>query len=324
MLNSDAYLQENPQYIVVFERPSPENADLLARVLKAPYVQGAVQSRATRTVLQRRNGVHARVYTRLGVAAANLTLEQVRALEAHPEVVQVARNLRRRLPPVYRNVVEGSDIEDARAAYLRGMRDMLNHLLGDPMPVALTSSVSMDSTGFRAPQLSDPWNRALEQLGLTAGYTGPTGHGVKIAVLDTGLDLKHPDLRLLEGNSASFVPDEPEIDDHYGHGTHCAGIIAATASPTSTGRYSVAPGAELLVGKVLNRYGYGDDDHILDGIDWAVDQGADIISLSLGGSRSSGQPFDDTYERVAQNFLDQNVLIAVSYTHLTLPTSDLV
>jgi subtilisin len=124
-------------------------------------------------------------------------------------------------------------------------------------------------------------------------------------VLDTGIDLNHPDFsdRFPGGNdTASFISGET-VQDGNGHGTHCAGVIAGASSSVGGRRYSVAPEAELIIGKVLSDAGQGYDDQIVDGIDWAVDAGAQVISMSLGSGRQPNEPYADLYETVAANHL---------------------
>lgn len=107
------------------------------------------------------------------------------------------------------------------------------------------------------------------------------GTGVTVAVLDTGVDPNHPDLKGKVIDKISFSKDESP-DDGNGHGTHVAGIIAGSGT-SSGGKYKgVAPGALLMNIKVLNDEGYGPASSIMQGIEYAVDNGADIISLSLG------------------------------------------
>jgi subtilisin family serine protease len=143
-------------------------------------------------------------------------------------------------------------------------------------------------------------------IGLDFSYSTATGAGVTVAVLDTGIDLDHPDFRgrFIEGADAvSFVEGE-DVRDLNGHGTHCAGVIAGPVSPACGTRYGVAPQVKLLVGKVLRgTEGEGYDSDILDGIDWAADQGAQIVSMSLGAPRNPGAPYNTVYERVAAHFL---------------------
>jgi len=112
------------------------------------------------------------------------------------------------------------------------------------------------------------------------------GSGIRIAILDTGIDLSHPDFYFSNGTSkivaeTSFTGES--TIDRYGHGTHCASIAAGTGV-ASTYRYvGVAPSAALLNVKVLDDTGEGLESWIISGIQWAVDNGADIISMSFGG-----------------------------------------
>jgi serine protease AprX len=114
---------------------------------------------------------------------------------------------------------------------------------------------------------------------------GWDGKGVRIAIVDTGIDPMHPDLQGRVVDMADWVGQGPV--DENGHGTHCAGIAAGSGAQ-SGGRYrGVAPGASIYAAKVLRRNGSGMMSDVMAGIDWAVDQGVQIISLSLGGSGSS-------------------------------------
>ena len=108
------------------------------------------------------------------------------------------------------------------------------------------------------------------------------GTGVKVAVLDTGIDPNHPDLKGKVVDKISFAKDESP-DDGNGHGTHVAGIIAGNGASSGGKFKGVAPGASLMNIKVLNNGGYGPASSIMEGIEYAVDNGADIISLSFGG-----------------------------------------
>ncbi|MHA3905116.1 S8 family serine peptidase [Castellaniella sp. WN] len=135
-----------------------------------------------------------------------------------------------------------------------------------------------------------------------------TGKGIRIAVLDTGLDLFHPDFAGRAIVSHSFVDGQP-VQDGNGHGTHCAGIAAGPAAPASQPRYGVAGEAELYVGKVLGDEGSGGDGGILEGIDWAVEHGCHIVSMSLGSPVEPGQGHSAVFEEVARRALAAGTLI---------------
>jgi len=115
------------------------------------------------------------------------------------------------------------------------------------------------------------------------------GSGIRIAILDTGIDSTHPDFNYPNGTSkiagaVSFTGES--TDDGFGHGTHCASIAAGTGAASSGQYVGVAPGAELLNVKVLDNQGEGLESWVVSGIQWAVDHDANILSMSFGGSVS--------------------------------------
>jgi subtilisin family serine protease len=126
-------------------------------------------------------------------------------------------------------------------------------------------------------------DKSVPQIGAPKAWAaGYNGKGVKIAVLDTGVDTTHPDLKDQVIESRNFTTAADALD-HFGHGTHVASIAAGTGA-RSHGTYTgVAPGAKILNGKVLDDTGSGDDSGILAGMEWAAAQGADVVNLSLGG-----------------------------------------
>ncbi|MFF2447967.1 S8 family serine peptidase [Neobacillus sp. NPDC058068] len=130
-------------------------------------------------------------------------------------------------------------------------------------------------------------DKSVPQIGApTAWESGYTGKGVKVAVLDTGIDPNHPDLADQIDEAKSFVPEET-VDDANGHGTHVASTVLGTGAASEGKNKGVAPEARLLVGKVLNNQGSGMESWIIEGMEWAA-HNAKIVSMSLGGGPSDG------------------------------------
>jgi subtilisin family serine protease len=117
-----------------------------------------------------------------------------------------------------------------------------------------------------------------------AWAAGVDGSGTTVAVLDSGYDAAHPDLAGQVVDARNFTSDPGGAEDLNGHGTHVASTVAGTGAASGGAEKGVAPGAKLLVGKVLNRSGNGQESWIIAGMQWAVDKGADVVNMSLGGS----------------------------------------
>ncbi|MFI1886862.1 S8 family peptidase [Streptomyces jumonjinensis] len=126
-------------------------------------------------------------------------------------------------------------------------------------------------------------NKSARQIGApTLWERHVKGKGVTVAVLDTGIDDTHDDLKGQVKAAENFT-SSPDAKDRYGHGTHVAGTVAGTGAKSGGTHTGIAPEATLLNAKVLDDTGSGDESGIIAGIDWAVAQNADIINLSVGG-----------------------------------------
>jgi subtilisin family serine protease len=124
---------------------------------------------------------------------------------------------------------------------------------------------------------------SAEQIGAPAAWqAGLDGKGVKVAVLDTGADFTHPDLAGRVAGKQDFSGSTDAVD-HFGHGTHVAATVAGVGPHPG-----VAPGAQLLIGKVLGDNGSGYESDIIAGMEWAAGQGARVINMSLGGPATDG------------------------------------
>ena len=125
------------------------------------------------------------------------------------------------------------------------------------------------------------------------------GQGVKVAILDTGV-IQHPDLiHNIKGGINFSTSDSKDFVDRAGHGTHVAGIIAAENN--EQGVVGVAPQADLYAVKVLGDSGSGSYEMIVKGIDWAIENGMDIISMSLGSPYPSDILHDALKRAYAKN-----------------------
>jgi subtilisin len=137
-------------------------------------------------------------------------------------------------------------------------------------------------------------------------FTG-NGSNIKVAVLDTGMDLGHPDFAGRPMVSATF--NGQPVQDLHSHGTHCIGTASGSKAPAGTiPRYGVATASRIFVGKVLSNSGSGTQAQILAGMNWAVQNRCEVISMSLG-SNSGVQP---SYTNAGQAALNNGCLIVAA------------
>lgn len=138
---------------------------------------------------------------------------------------------------------------------------------------------------------------------------GFTGQDVIVAIVDTGIDIQHPDF---EGRIADTTDYTGQgADDNNGHGTHVASIAAGSGA-ASDGKYrGVAPGATIIAAKVLGGDGSGSQSDVMAGIEWAVQKGARVINLSLGGPPT---PCDgsDALSELTDAAVDAGVVVCVA------------
>jgi subtilisin family serine protease len=146
----------------------------------------------------------------------------------------------------------------------------------------------------------------LQAVGATISTA--TGTGVRVAVLDTGLELNHPDLVGRTITTSSFITGQT-VQDGHGHGTHCIGTSCGPRKPATGPGYGIAYEAEIYAGKVLSNQGSGADGGILAGIAWAVTNGCAVVSMSLGAAVQPGTPFSPVYEEAASRALARGTLI---------------
>jgi len=249
-----------PKYIVVFKEEKKEkNIKTMSEILRVKP-EPRLPEFSTMMFFSPRTeeGTKPKLYQELGVAAADLDEEEIEKLNRADEVEAVVLNEERTIPPMPKKPYrpEGTapaaagHIDPRTLAYLQGKRDAYNEILN-----YLTESPQQKEE--RIPPfypLSHTINHSwcLDIIGIPPNYSTATGKGIKVAVLDTGIDLNHPDLTPAIKKTSSFIEGETVQDSIAGHGTHCAGIIAGPLNSAGNIRYGAAPDAELLIGKVLS------------------------------------------------------------------------
>ncbi|MGW7520970.1 S8 family peptidase [Streptomyces sp. NPDC054796] len=153
-------------------------------------------------------------------------------------------------------------------------------------------------------------DESVPQIGAPEAWqAGYDGSGVPVAVLDTGVDETHPDLagrQVAEKNFSSA----PDAVDRFGHGTHVASIVGGSGQKSGGTYKGVAPGAELLDGKVLDDEGFGTESQVVAGMQWAADEGAKVVNLSLGGADT--EETDPLEQAVDTLTAEENVLFVIA------------
>ncbi|MGW7413631.1 S8 family serine peptidase [Streptomyces sp. NPDC054863] len=190
-------------------------------------------------------------------------------------------NVARSLPPTPRAATRGPVLAPVGGVALKADKAKAADFWAD-----------VTSTGSRAgSDLSKLWldrkveatlERSTKQVDAPSAWAaGFDGKGTKVAVLDTGADAEHPDLKGRIAAARNFT-DSAGTNDAQGHGTHTGSTVGGSGAASEGKKKGVAPGTQLLNGKVLNDGGSGAESWIIAGMQWAVDQKADVVSMSLG------------------------------------------
>jgi subtilisin len=186
------------------------------------------------------------------------------------------------------------------ADYLRAYRDAVNNLYEK---ATTTEAAGIDTQ----PSFSDDTQSTWGLKATKVMNSLLTGSGMKVAVLDTGMDLQHPDFAGRSIVSQSFVPGE-NVQDGMGHGTHCIGTACGFKDQNGR-RYGIAHKSTIYVGKVLSNAGSGAGGWILAGMEWAIANGCQVISMSLGNTNPNPST---AYETVGRRALQNGCLIVAA------------
>ena len=195
---------------------------------------------------------------------------------------------------IFYAIEEGLSLE-----YLRGYRDAVDNLYEK----ATTEEVAGINTQCFADDIQFTWGLKATKVNKSV----LTGSGIKVAVLDTGMDLLHPDFAGRSIVSQSFVPGEA-VQDGNSHGTHCIGT-ACGFQDLNGRRYGIAYESTIYVGKVLSNAGSGQSGWILAGMEWAIANGCQVISMSLGNTTRTPST---AYETVGLRALQNGCLIVAA------------
>lgn len=169
-----------------------------------------------------------------------------------------------------------------QAGVLRVDNDDVVFALGKPAPAPQPAEEM--AWGVNRIDADHVWAEIWDQTALPVTKTDANaGQGIKVAIIDSGIDSDHPDLNVAGGYNA--IDSRKSWNDDFRHGTHVAGIVAALDN--EIGVIGTAPKVELYAVKVLNRRGIGFASDIIDGLQWSIDHGMQVANMSIGSSGSS-------------------------------------
>ncbi len=188
--------------------------------------------------------------------------------------------------------------------YIRGYRDSISHLYDQLSGTREALAGEAAAVSF-ADNAQFTWGLQATKVNSSQS----NGSGINVAILDTGFDLEHVDFVGRVIKSKSFIPGET-VQDGAGHGTHCTGTACGPQSPPSgVRRYGCAHAANIFIGKVLGNNGSSVAGSVVAGMDWAVTNGCQVISMSLGADVDQ---ISLAYETIGQRALDQGCLIVAA------------
>lgn len=293
--------QTTGRQVVVFADDEADPAAVLRRVAGMDSVASTAEYGPEGLDVAEAESADVAYFAELGVAVVKADPEQVRALQAAPEAHEQVLAV---VPEYVHHALP------APADYLAGYRDGVAQLAAQIN--GTSSGHAATATAVGAPPAAVPAATFADTDAATWGLQATrvvgssySGKGIRVAVLDTGMDLAHPDFAGRNITARSFVAGA-EAQDGNGHGTHCIGTSCGPKNPEGTRRYGIAHQAQIYVGKVLSDRGSGTDTSILAGINWAITNDVHIVSMSLGAPVPQTHP---PYNHVGARALRRGTLI---------------
>ncbi len=201
-------------------------------------------------------------------------------------------------------IEEEYTIEFTQESSINGVYTIVTTDESDITELEGDSTVESIETDVPVKMAADVIDWGVSRIGADKIWDTATGIGVTVAVIDTGIEMTHPDLQGKVTKGYDFVNDKESPEDDNGHGTHVAGIVMAARN--NTGVVGVSHGTSVMPVKVLNSAGSGYISDVAKGIYWATDNGAQIINLSLGA------PVDTDVLRNAVNYASSKGVLLVA------------
>lgn len=194
-------------------------------------------------------------------------------------------------------IIKRLGLINAQAVYLPKQAETA--LRVNPSIKRIDSDVVVQATGKPIPPPQPPqtlpWG--IDRIEADLAWQATSGTGSKVAIVDTGIDLTHPDLASNIKGGVNTINPRKSANDDNGHGTHVAGTVAAIDN--SIGVVGVGNTASLYAVKVLDRNGSGFLSDVIEGLDWSVNNGMQVVNMSLG-TNSDVQSFHDAVIKVSQ------------------------
>jgi subtilisin family serine protease len=311
------------RYLVLLREDATDEGLKALRKTTGRSIASAAEVFSVSTAEAAKAAPEAIVYETLGVAVVDSPPEQMQSMAAEAgtesspillveaERYVYAFSAAPSLPFLPEEEIGGQALPSMASPleYLIGYRDAVNHVVARVIDRAGAAEEMV--AGLVVPAA---WNETQFTWGLQATLVPQSrfsGKGIRVAVLDTGMDLGHPDFAGRNVTGQSFVPGQA-VQDGHGHGTHCIGTSCGPRNPGKQPRYGVAFAADIFAGKVLSNQGSGSDGQILAGIDWAIRNKCAVVSMSLGAPTQPGQPFSQVFEQVATRALKAGTLIVAA------------